>query len=81
MLRRFFSNLKIEGLQYIAMAEGSGEFGYEDLELDNRLDHDGSDDDGQEVNTTEPFDPVSASTPYQPGTPYHGGEQMEMPTM
>jgi len=55
-------------------AEGGGEFGYKDPKLDYRLDHD--DDNG-----TEPFDPVGASTPYQPGAPYHGGEQTEMPTM
>jgi len=61
------------------MAEGSGEFGYKDLELDNRLDHD-SDDGEQEVDTTHPFQPGVASTPYQPGNPYHGGEQTEMST-
>jgi len=61
-------------------AEGGGEFGYRDPDLDNRLDHDDSDD-GQEVNRTQRFDPGVASTPYQPGAPYHGGEQTEMPTM
>jgi len=61
------------------MAEGGGEFGYEDPDLDNRLDHDDSDD-GQEVNRTQPFQPGAASTPYQPGDPYHGGEQTEMST-
>ena len=44
-----------------------------DPDLDKKLDHD--DDVGQEVNTTEPFDPDAASTPY------HGGEQTEMRTM
>jgi len=39
------------------------------------------DDKGQEVNTTQTFDPVGASTPYQTGAPYHGGEQTEMRTM
>jgi len=62
------------------MAEGGGEFGYEDPGLDNRLDHD-SDEGEQEVDTTRPFQPDAASTPYQPGDPYHGGEQTEMRTM
>jgi len=62
------------------MAEGCGEFGYEDPGLDNRLDHD-SDEGEQEVDTTRPFQPDAASTPYQPGDPYHGGEQTEMRTM
>ena len=61
------------------MAEGGGEFGHEDPALDNRLDHD-SDDGEQEVDTTHPFQPGGTSTPYQPGDPYHGGEQMEMST-
>jgi len=61
------------------MVEGGGEFGYKDPELDNRLDHD-SDDGEQEVDTTHPFQPGGASTPYQPGDPYHGGEQTEMST-
>ena len=52
------------------MAEGGGEFGYKDPDLDNRLDHD---DNEQEVDTTPPFQPGAASTPYQPGDPYHGG--------
>jgi len=54
------------------MAEG-GQFGYEDPDLDYNIDHD--DDDEQEVNTTRPFQPGAASTPY------HGGEQHEMQTM
>jgi len=62
------------------MAEGGGEFGYKDPELDNRLDHD-SDDGEQEVDKTHPFQPGAASTPYQPGDPYHGAEQTEMRTM
>jgi len=33
------------------MAEGGGEFGYKDPNLDNRLDHDDSDN-GQEINRT-----------------------------
>ena len=48
------------------MAEGR-DFGYEDDRLDYNLDHD--DDDEQEVDTTWPFQPGAASTPY------HGGEQ------
>jgi len=62
------------------MAEGGGDFGYEDNELDNQLDHD-SDDGEQEVDRTHPFQPGAASTPYQPGDHYHGGEQTEMRTM
>jgi len=62
-------------------AEGGGEFGYEDPDLDNRVDHDDHDDGEQEVDTTHPFQPGAASTPYQPGEPYHVGEQTEMRTM
>jgi len=54
------------------MAEG-GHFGYDDPDLDDKIDHD--DDDEQEVDTTRPFQLGSASTPY------HGGEQYEMQTM
>ena len=54
------------------MAEG-GDFGYDDPDLDYNIDHD--DDDDQEVNTTRPFHPGAASTPY------HGVVQHEMPTM
>jgi len=61
------------------MAEGGSEFGYEDRGIDNRLDHD-SDEGEQEVDTTRPFQPGAATTPYQPGDPYHGGEQTEMST-
>ena len=74
------SNLKIIGLKYIAMVEDGGEFGYKGLDLDNQIDHD-DDDEEQEVDTTHPFQPGAASTPYQPGDPYHGGKQMEMRTM
>jgi len=56
------------------MAEGGGEFGYDDHILDYDIDHD-DDDDEQEVNRTQPFQPGAASTPY------HGGEQHEMQTM
>ena len=59
------------------MAEG-GEFGMEQPDLDHDIDHDDDDDDDddeQEVNTTRPFQPGTASTPY------HGGEQHEMQTM
>ena len=44
------------------MAEGE-EFGYEDERLDNLINLD--DDDEQEVDTTRPFQPDAASTPYQ----------------
>jgi len=56
------------------MAEGGGDFGYDDKNLDYRIDHDDDDDDEEEVNTTQPFQPGTASTPY------HGGEEMEMQT-
>ena len=57
------------------MAEGV-HFGYDDRDLDDKLDHDGDDDDDeQEVDTNRPFQPGAASTPY------HGGEQHEMQTM
>ena len=61
------------------MTEGGGEFCHEDPDLDNRLDHD-SDEGEQEVDTTCPFQPGVASTPYQPGDRYHGGQQTEMST-
>ena len=61
------------------MAEGSGDFGYDDQELDNNLDNDDWndewDDDQDTVNRTRPFQPGAASTSY------HGGEQHEMQTM
>ena len=53
------------------MAEG-GEFRPEDNDL---MTFDDDDDDEQEVNRTQPFQPVEASTPY------NGGEQIEMQTM
>ena len=59
------------------MAEG-GEFGMDQPDLDHDIDHDDDDNDDvdeQEVNTTRPFQPGTASTPY------HGGEQHEMQTM
>ena len=58
------------------MAEGGGDFGYYDPELDHAIDNDDRDDDwddDQEVNRTRPFQPGAASTPYQ--------EQYEMQTM
>jgi len=48
-----------------------GEFGYDDPELDKKLDND----DAEEANKTQPFKPKNASTPY------HGGEQVEIQTM
>jgi len=60
------------------MSEDRGEFGYKDPDLDNRVDHD---DEEQEVERTQPFQPGAASTPYQPGDPYHVGEQTEMRTI
>ena len=55
------------------MAEG-GEFGYYDPDLDDAIDNEPYDDE-QEVDTTRPFQPGAASTPY------HGLEQHEMQTM
>jgi len=57
------------------MATGGGDFGYEDPDLNNRVDYDDDDDEEQEVERTQPFQPGAASTPYQPGAPYHVGEQ------
>ena len=54
------------------MAEGR-DFGYDDERLNYNIDHDG--DDEQEADTTRPFQPGAASTPY------HGGEQHQMQTM
>ena len=57
------------------MAEGGYDFGYEDPDLDDKLDNDDDDDDDEkEVDTTRPFQPGAASTPY------HSGEQIEMQT-
>jgi len=56
----YFLIQKITGLQYIAMDEGGGKFGYKDPNLDNKIDRD---DDEQEVNRTQPFEPDKASTP------------------
>ena len=56
------------------MAEGGTE--NENPWLDHDLDHDGADDDDEEeVDTTRPFQPDTASTPY------HNGEQIEMHTL
>jgi len=63
------------------MVEGGGEFGYEDPDLDNPVDHNDDDDEEQEVERTQPFQRGAASTPYQPGDPYQVGEQTEMRTM
>ncbi|KAL9981686.1 hypothetical protein ACROYT_G000073 [Oculina patagonica] len=59
------------------MATGGGDFGFEDPDLDQDLDHnsDNDDEEEEEVDTTRPFQPGEASTPY------HGGEQHEMQTM
>ena len=54
------------------MAEGGGDFGFHDTELDRAIDNDDMPD---EQDTTRPFRPQAASTPY------HGGEQFEMQTM
>ena len=63
------------------MAEG-GEFGHFDPDLDDAIDNDDIPDDEsvsvpseEEQDTTRPFQPGAASTPY------HGGEQHEMQTM
>ena len=58
------------------MAEGGGEFGMDNPDLDHDIDNDDNNDDSDdEVDTTRPFQPGTASTPY------HGGEQYEMQTM
>ena len=56
------------------MAEG-GDFGYDDPYHDYEIEHDDDYDVQEPLNTTQPFNPGQASTPY------HGGEQMEMQTM
>ena len=56
------------------MAEGGGEFSYDNPHLDDAIDNDGNEYE-QEVNRTQPF------TPQQASTPYHGGEQIPMQTM
>ena len=57
------------------MPEGGG-FTHDDFEITmEEMRHGYDDDDQQEVNTTQPFHPYAASTPY------HGGEQHEMQTM
>ena len=56
------------------MAEG-GDFGYEDKALDKKIDNDGWDDERKEANTTKPFEPYFASTPYK------GREKIEMQRM
>ena len=51
----------------------------DDIDPDIRIDlGDDDDDDEEETNTTQPFTPGAASTPYQPGNPYHGGEEHKM---
>ena len=59
------------------MAEGGGEFGNYDPDLDSAIDNDDiyNEPYEQEVDKTQPFKPTSSSTPY------HGGEQHEMQTM
>ena len=55
------------------MAEG-GEFGMDQPDLDDEIDHDS--DYEQESNRNEPLQPPGASS-----TPYHGGEQIELQNM
>ena len=53
----------------------------EDIDITDTADHTDptvGDDDDDESNTTQPFTPGAASTPYQPQGPYHGGEEHEM---
>ena len=62
------------------MAEGEDPFAFKDKTLDANLDNDDYEYDGDYenelfFNTTRPFVPYAASTPY------HGGEQNEMKTM
>ena len=57
------------------MAEG-GEFGMDNPDRDRDIDNDDNNDDSDDgADTTRPFQPGTASTPY------HGGEQYEMQTM
>ena len=73
--QKYIFNLKIS-LKYIAMAEGGGDFGYVDPDLDDAIDNDDIRDDEsisvpseeeQEVDTTRPFLPGAASTPHNGG--------------
>ena len=54
---------------------------FDDIDITDTLPDD-DDDDDDESNTTQPFTPGAASTPYQPSgssaDPYHGGEAHEM---
>ena len=57
----------------------------EDIDITDTADHTDpsvGDDDDDESNTTQPFTPAAASTPYQPpgasAGPYHGGEAHEL---
>ena len=53
----------------------------QDIDITDTADHTDpavGDDDDDESNTTQPFTPGAASTPYQPQGPYHGGEEHEM---
>lgn len=59
------------------MAEGRGDFGYKDPDLDDAIDNDGYDYE-QEADTTRPFQPDTMQ-PYKTSTPY--GEKYEMQTM
>ena len=74
------------------LAEGGFEFGYDDPDLDDKID---KDDDGDNFNLTmEDIDAVARmipntentlneTAPFNPGsssTPYHGGESYEMPS-
>ena len=53
--------------------KAAANFGYENPDLDNQLDHDDDDDDQHEVNRTEHFEPYAVSTP-------SSGETIEMQT-
>ena len=61
------------------MATGGDTFAFKDKGLDDKIDNDGWDDDWDDdqhdVNIIRPFDPTTASTPY------NGGEKIEMQTM
>ena len=59
------------------MATGGGEFGYDDKGLDSKIDNDDDLIDfhsDEEVDTTRPF------RPYEASTPYHRGEEIQMQT-
>ena len=75
------------------MADGGFDFGYDDPDLDYKIDHDDydDDDDGEDNSflaqrkraIAEKQKTLNETAPFRPGfssTPYHGGESVEMPS-